>query len=224
MENNEPIRSDYNETYSKVKNVFGSDPEEILVNYGNLISKSHPVLDIGSGQGRNSCFLASSGFAVHAIDPSQIAIKQLESISRKEGLDIKCQCCGFKEFPKSAQCYSGVLVFGLIQILNKKGVDDLIQKISELCCRDALVFVTAFGVQDPSYQHYRQSWQETGSNLFTDGEGDYRYFLEANEILKLFREFEVIHHWEGLGKEHRHGDGPVEQHAMIEAVFRCGNR
>jgi len=33
-------------------------------------------------------------------------------------------------------------------------------------------------------------------------------------------DFEVIHSWEGLGHEHRHGDGPLERHGLAAAVFR----
>jgi hypothetical protein len=29
-----------------------------------------------------------------------------------------------------------------------------------------------------------------------------------------------LHHWEGMGPEHRHGDSPMERHAMTEVVFQ----
>ncbi len=36
----------------------------------------------------------------------------------------------------------------------------------------------------------------------------------------LFVKLEVVHTWEGLGQEHRHGDGPTERHGLAEAVLR----
>ena len=55
---------------------------------------------------------------------------------------------------------------------------------------------------------------------FTDGPGKVRTYLEVGEILECFRGHEVIHHWEGTGPLHRHGDGPPERHELFEAVLR----
>jgi hypothetical protein len=30
----------------------------------------------------------------------------------------------------------------------------------------------------------------------------------------------LIHHQEGLSPKHRHGDGPVEQHGVVEAILK----
>ena len=124
MENGKP-KSEYDETYSKIENIFGSEPEEILVEFQSLIDKSHSVLDIGAGQGRNSLFLANSGFSVHAIDPSQIAIQQLERISQKKRFEIKCQCIDFQGLQETEHRYSGILVFGLVQLLDKQSLYEI---------------------------------------------------------------------------------------------------
>lgn len=97
---NVKTESTYDETYARIDTVFGSDPEEILVKFKGLMNTSHPVLDIGAGQGRNALFLANSGFNVHAVDSSPIAIQQLERISRERRLELNCQCCGFQELQK----------------------------------------------------------------------------------------------------------------------------
>ncbi len=44
----------YDKTYKEIKNVFGSEPEEILKKYYERIEIANPILDIGAGQGRNS--------------------------------------------------------------------------------------------------------------------------------------------------------------------------
>lgn len=46
------------------------------------------VLDLGSGRGRNSFFLAERGFAVTAVDRSETAIETLQSIQSAEGLEV----------------------------------------------------------------------------------------------------------------------------------------
>jgi hypothetical protein len=65
-----------------------------------------------------------------------------------------------------------------------------------------------------------QQWDSIGKHSFGDGQGNLRTYLEAGQILDLFVDYRVVHHWEGLGPEHRHGDGPLERHALIEAVFQ----
>ena len=47
-----------------------------------------------------------------------------------------------------------------------------------------------------------------------------RTYLEPGELAGLFPDFELVHSWEGLTPEHRHGDGPPERHGRAEAVFR----
>lgn len=51
-------------------------------------------------------------------------------------------------------------------------------------------------------------------------EGEIRTYLEPGEILGLFGDWEILHHREGLGPEHRHGDRPPERHSRIEALVR----
>lgn len=49
------------------------------------------VLDLGSGRGRNSFFLAKQGFEVHAVDRSTEAIARLQEIQRAEALEVSSQ-------------------------------------------------------------------------------------------------------------------------------------
>jgi hypothetical protein len=45
-------------------------------------------------------------------------------------------------------------------------------------------------------------------------------FLEKGETKTLFKGFRPLYYWEGLGPKHQHGDGPIEQHGKVEAVFQ----
>jgi 2-polyprenyl-3-methyl-5-hydroxy-6-metoxy-1,4-benzoquinol methylase len=220
IENKKDVINEYDKTYTNFRGVFGLDPELCLVDHSGLMEKRKPVLDIGAGQGRNSFFLANQGFPVHAIDPSQVAIDELLKISNEKNLNIDCDNLSFLDLEENSNRYSGILIFGLIQILNKPEIDILIKNSQKWCSHGGLIFITAFGVDDPSFDFYKDKWQITAKNHFTDGHGNFRSFLESNEILELFNEFDVIHHWEGIGKEHHHGDGKIECHAMVEAVFR----
>ncbi len=210
----------YDKTYKEVKDVFGNEPEEILVNYFEQINRAKPVLDIGSGQGRNSIFLAEKGYQVDAIDTSIVAVDTLNKIAREKGLQIKAHQNGFENFLPQTDFYSGIMVLGLIQILSNDDFSKLKEKLNSWTVKGSLLFITAFGTADPSYERYAANWVSVSKNIFADNKGNYRRFLEPDEILLIFKDYEVVHHWEGLGKEHHHGDGILEQHFMIEAAFR----
>ena len=59
-----------------------------------------------------------------------------------------------------------------------------------------------------------------GKGSYADDAGRVRTFLEPGELVELLPGFSVEHYWEGLGPEHRHGEGAPERHGKVEAVFR----
>lgn len=209
----------YDDTYKQTENVFGSKPEVILEKTIHKIDKTRPVLDIGIGQGRNSFYLAKEGFQVDGIDPSKVAIESVGNISQKEKFNIHAYPVKFQEFTPNNQAYSAILVFGLIQVLDWEAIGTLMNRIDKWTQKGSLVFITAFAKNDASYNKYSKEWEKIGRNSFGDGTGNYRTFLEPNEIIELCKDYSPIYHWEGLGPKHKHGNGQIEQHAMIEFIM-----
>ena len=120
---------DYNKEYRQTKEVFGYAPEAILRKWESTISRNHPVLDIGAGQGRNTLYLARKGFRLDAIDPSNVAIDSIRSVSQTERLSIHLHVCGFDTFTPEIDAYSAILVFGLIQILSWESINRLVNMV-----------------------------------------------------------------------------------------------
>jgi len=209
----------YDELYNQKTEYFGSDPSKILAEHFGMIDQSKPVLDIGAGQGRHSIFLARKGFKVDAIDPSQVGLEQLSELSKKQNLPIETHVTGFETFPAPNAPYSAILLFGILQERNWVAIDHLIKKVYRWLTDDGLVFVTAFSMEDPSLERFKDC-KEIGPNSFINERGITRTFLRENEVLELFEGYEVIHHWEGLGAEHRHGDGEPERHGVVEAILK----
>ncbi len=209
----------YDEAYAKTKDYFGDQPEQILVKHYGRIEKSLPVLDIGAGQGRNTFFLSRNGLEVDAIDPSKAAIDAIQKVVDDEKLPVRTRQCGFDTFAPPVENYSGILIFGLIQILSRKAVDSLITRIERWTRSGSLIFITGFTVADPVFVRHKQTWESIGDNSFADDQGNIRSYLEANEIKELFPDYRPLYHWEGFGPEHRHGDEISHCHAKVEAVF-----
>jgi cyclopropane fatty-acyl-phospholipid synthase-like methyltransferase len=212
--------TDYDRAYGETLDLFGADPERTLVDYAARLDRGRPVLDLGAGQGRNTFYVARRGFEVHALDPSSTAVETIERVAAERGLSVRGVCSGFDAFDAEPQSYGGVMVFGLLQILRWDAIELLVRKLETWTATGGLVWVTAFGTGDPAYGGYRDAGEEIGRNSFAVAGKELRTFLEPGQVLELLDGFEPVHHWEGLGPEHRHGDGPVERHFMVEAVAR----
>jgi tellurite methyltransferase len=209
----------YDEAYRKTEHYFGPGATPILRKYYHRITKASPILDIGAGQGRNTLFLARNRYVADAIDPSKVAIDTVSSVVAKERLAVRTFPCGFDDFVPEVDFYSGILIFGIIQILSPESIALLLQKVRAWTGEGSLVFVTTFTTADPSYPERSQKWRSMGGNSFADKNGNIATYLESGEILGLFDDFTVIHHWEGVSPKHSHGDGLLEQHGIVEAVF-----
>ena len=210
----------YDDYYRSTPNVFGTAPNQILVEHEGLIDPSATALEIACGQGRNSFFLARSGMTVHALDPSVEAVRQVNAVAKEEGLAIRTIHSGFADLEPEAGGYGAVLVFGLIPDLKRDHVTALVETIEKALAPKGLLFITAFGTWDPAFEKHQLEWTEDSENSFCSLDGVVRTYLEPRELVALFPGFEVIHSWEGLGPEHRHGDGPPERHGLAEAVLR----
>ena len=210
----------YDDYYRGTPEVFGSEPNTVLVEHADLIEPTATALDIGCGQGRNTLFLARREMAVHALDPSIEALRAVTAAAVMEGLSIETIHGGFEDLDPVPDGYGAILVFGLIPDLSRDQVIALTATIEKVLAPNGLLFITAFGTWDPSFERHQSEWTEDGDNSFCSLDGVIRTYLESGELVALFPSFEVVHSWEGLGPEHRHGDGPPERHGLAEAVLR----
>lgn len=66
-------------------NYFGDPYPKLLTFFGEYEPKGN-VLDLGSGQGRDSIALARMGYTVTGVDISKVGVSQMMSIAQKEEL------------------------------------------------------------------------------------------------------------------------------------------
>ena len=206
--------TDWNTNYRETQNVFGTDPAPILVRHADLLEDGLPILDVGCGQGRNSFFLARRGHEVHALDPSTVAVEQTRASAESESLRISTQVGALRDVLRPATGFGAILIFGLFPILTQAEIDEMIELIASLTAPHGLLFITAFTTEDPKFEGHDRAGEPSG---YDHGS---RTYLEPGELRSFFPGWEIVEYWEGLGPEHRHGDGPVERHGLAEAVFR----
>lgn len=210
---------EYDRLYAETDDYFGEDPDPLLVRFTHRLDPLKPVLDIGAGQGRNSVYLARKGLHVDAIDPVVKSMEALQAQAEREKLSLVACAAGFESFEPRRDPYGGLLLFGLLQHLKPDSLSLLREKVIEWTLDGSLLFVTCFSTEDSSFAYYQDNWTEVGRNTFQSYEKEIRFFIEPNDILNLFPDFRPLHHFGGLGPEHRHGNGPLQQHARVEAVF-----
>ena len=210
----------YDELYRSQDDYFGAQPSGLLLKFHGLIKPRGRVLDLGAGQGRNALFLAQKGFRVDAVDNSEEAVKQLLKKAHEKGLRVRCFLCDVRVFEPPVKKYDAVLAFGLIQDLFLSEAIRLFQRVEGWTRAGGLVFVSAFTVQDAKYREIKEFSEEVEPNSFRTPSGKIRTFLEKDQILRFLPDFEVVHHWEGLGRWHSHGELEKEQHAVARLVVR----
>ena len=173
--------------------------------------------------------MARAGLTVDALDPSSVGLEALRRTAQAEKLDVRLVLGGFEEHDEPPGHYGGVFAFGLIPDLRWEAIHRLRDRCVAWLAPGGLLFVTGFTTEDPAVDRFRAEWREVGEGSFIDPKGEgggpespgerVRTYLAPGQVLELFSSLEVLSHWEGLGPEHCHGDGPPERHGRFEVVL-----
>ena len=69
--------------------MFGKEPSTAAISAAKTFRKNNVerILELGSGQGRDSLFFAKSGFTIEALDYSPAAVKDIINKSKEYKLD-----------------------------------------------------------------------------------------------------------------------------------------
>jgi len=99
--------SKWDDRFAVEEYVFGTDPNDFLVEQSGLFRS--PVLSLGEGEGRNAVFLASMGHDVHAVDSSAIGLSKAQSLARSRGLDIRTILADLADYEPPDAHYEAVV-------------------------------------------------------------------------------------------------------------------
>ena len=84
------MRSLWDARYEAKGALWGAEPNEYLAEIAAVLEPG-TALDLGCGQGRNSFWLASKGFAVTGLDISPVAIEQATEVAAELDVDVSFQ-------------------------------------------------------------------------------------------------------------------------------------
>jgi cyclopropane fatty-acyl-phospholipid synthase-like methyltransferase len=191
-----------------------------LESHLEVIDRTRPVLDVGAGQGRNALGLARYGYTVHALEPSIVGIRQIEQRAREENLELRVIHASVEDYQPSPGTYAAVLLMGLFPCLPRSAIHDLLPRIDGWLTGDGKVVLLAHLTTDPGMPRIARTWTRIADFSYRNDAGDVRTYLRPGEVLGLFPGYVPLYYWEGLGPEHRHGDGPLERHAGVKAILQ----
>ena len=138
----EETRAKWNEKYRNPKNK-ASGPDDFLVRHREELVKGR-VMDLASGDGRNSLYLAKEGFKVTAVDISDVALEQLAKAAERAGADIKTERrdleLGDPNWSQGLTRYENIVVF------NYKPAPDVVQELPALMPPDGTLLYCTFNL------------------------------------------------------------------------------
>ncbi len=143
-------------------------PDPLLVAHRDLLTSGR-ALDLASGYGAGSLFVAHLGYKVHAVDISFRVLSSLQREAASEGLPVLCVVGDLDTFPLPRAFYDLVMVFSFFSI-------PLMSSIKECLRDDGLLFYSTFNC--------RHTTVKPGFNP--------TYLVPAGGLAPFFPDFDII--------------------------------
>lgn len=102
--------ADWDSRYSATDTMWSEEPNVFLVEKVEAM-KPGRALDLGCGEGRNALWLAEKGWAVTAVDFSEVAVERGRHWADRRGLEVDFRVSDVTEFDPEPESYDLVIVF-----------------------------------------------------------------------------------------------------------------
>ncbi|MFH1393233.1 MAG: class I SAM-dependent methyltransferase [Patescibacteria group bacterium] len=185
--------------------------------------KNGVVLDIGSGNGRNSFFLAQNNFRVEALDINTQNVKNLKILSKQLNLNIKTKQLDVKKFKFQPRKYDLILAIQSLIWMKKTEFIKIIKKIKDSLKPEGIAIISGFTIEDMSYLNLKSARSPRGKNTFySKSEKRYWQFLDKQELKKCFDgDFKILYYKEKLIREKGHDElSKYHYHGIAEIVAK----
>lgn len=202
---------------------YTTPPFYLLKKFLNAIPKGNAI-DIGTGNGHNSIFLAQNGFAVEAIDTDSSKIKALNDIAEKSELKIDAKNIDVRKFDFSKKQYNLVLAMQSLVFIKKSEFQEVINNIKKALNSNGVIILISFTTDDASFKRLKQTSPEVEKNTFqTNDTKQYWQFFEKDELKKYFKEdnFDILFYEEQATQDEPHEGSPSPHiHGIAKIVAR----
>lgn len=201
----------FDDFYSRKNNYFSQDHsggmEECLIKYG--IGPCSAV-DIGAGEGRNSLYLASLGFDVTAIEPSEVGAKKISDKAKELGVDIAVLNSDFLSASDKLSNIGFIVALTSLEHMEYEYLYEVINRIKLIIKPGGYIYAIVFTEEDPGYRKDIDNASEC--SLFI------KHYFKKNELKEFFSDFQILEYSEYKKIDETHG--PVHYHGKAKLFAR----
>ncbi|QQR41795.1 class I SAM-dependent methyltransferase [Myxococcus xanthus] len=90
--------------------VYGTQPNDFLVEMASRLPPGGRVLSLGEGEGRNAVYLASLGHAVTAVDASSVGLQKAKQLADERGVNIETHVSDLAHFTFAPEAWDAAIV------------------------------------------------------------------------------------------------------------------
>jgi SAM-dependent methyltransferase len=183
----------WEDTFAEKPDMFGTSPSEPAKAAAEVFKREGAIkiLELGSGQGRDTLFFARSGFQVYALDYSETAIRTIKEKAKEAGVSDLIQPSRqdirhplpFEDGSRDA-CFSHML---FCMALTMEELDFLSREIRRVLKPGGLNVYTVRHTGDPHYQkgiHRGEDMSEVGGFIV--------HFFSREKVERLAKGFEIV--------------------------------
>ena len=183
----------WEENFSNRPDMFGTDASVAAVYTLDQFKKNNfkNIVELGSGQGRDSIFFAKNGLNIQSLDYSQSGIKRIQEKSSQLGLGnlLDAKIFDVRErlpFEDNSidGCYSHMLY---CMALSFEEIENLNNEVHRVLKQGGLNVFTVRNIEDGDYQN----GIHRGEDLY-ESNGFIVHFFSKDKIKKLLRGFELL--------------------------------
>jgi 2-polyprenyl-3-methyl-5-hydroxy-6-metoxy-1,4-benzoquinol methylase len=172
-------RKRWDERFKEKEFAFGKEPNPFLKKHILLFPKGK-ALDLAAGEGRNAVFLAQQGFDVDAVDISKKGLMKARNLATEMGVKINTLIADLDTYKIEKEKYD---LIANLYFLKRS----LIPKIKRGIKKGGRIIFETYILEHRS--------------ISTEGPKDRKYYLKPNELLRLFKDFQILFYREGIFKE-----------------------
>ncbi len=155
----------WNKKYKNTPELLANRPQSYklsnIINY----AKGLDALDVACGSGRNSIFLANSGFNVTSVDISEVA---LDSLNEKNNPKIKTQLVDLDTHKFDENSYDLII---MTNFLDRKAIPKLVKALK----KDGVLFIE-------TYMFHEENEKPPSNPDFLLKEGELKSFFDEKEV------------------------------------------
>ena len=149
----------WEKNFSTRPEMFGINPSTAAIKAAKIFKKNKVknIIELGSGQGRDTLFFAKQGFRIHVLDYSKTALKDISTKAKKLNIDNLISTKIFdirKPLPENKSkfdaCYSHMLY---CMALTNKELIKLSKEIQRILCKNGINIYTVRNTSDADYKN-----------------------------------------------------------------------